>query len=329
MIYSWQKSQWNNIMQRKNALPHAILLRGRTGLGKNHFALHLAHTLLCQQANAGGACGVCASCVWLKEGNHPDFKLITPEDESEETATKKKTSKKTQISVAQIRQLYDFLSLSTHQVDGRRIILVSPAETLNLASANALLKMLEEPPANTLFLLVASQPQRLLPTIISRCQVLDFSIPQKVDAIGWLAEQGVQNAEALLEYAGGAPLAALQMQDQLASNEQLIQHLSKGERLDPFTSAPLFLAEGMERAIDVIQKWTFDLLSYRLTQSAHYHSQQRQALQALCKSVNLGGLLQLQRSLTEAKKAANHPLSNEMQLENLLLQYTHVFMPQA
>ncbi|MCH9799273.1 MAG: DNA polymerase III subunit delta', partial [Betaproteobacteria bacterium] len=113
MIYSWQKSQWNNIMQRKNALPHAILLRGRTGLGKNHFALHLAHTLLCQQANAGGACGVCASCVWLKEGNHPDFKLITPEDESEETATKKKTSKKTQISVAQIRQLYDFLSLST------------------------------------------------------------------------------------------------------------------------------------------------------------------------------------------------------------------------
>ena len=86
MIYSWQKSQWNNIMQRKNALPHAILLRGRTGLGKDDFALHLAHTLLCQQANAEGACGVCASCVWLKEGNHPDFKLITPEDESEETA---------------------------------------------------------------------------------------------------------------------------------------------------------------------------------------------------------------------------------------------------
>ncbi len=312
-------------MQRKNTLPHAILLRGRTGLGKDDFALHLAHALLCQQANAEGACGVCASCLWLKEGNHPDFKLITPEDESDETATKKKTSKKTQISVTQIRQLFDFLSLSTHQANGRRIILISPAETLNLASANALLKMLEEPPANTLFLLVASQPQRLLPTIISRCQVLDFSIPHKADAVAWLVTQGMHNAEALLEYAGGAPLAALQMQDQLASNEQLIQHLSKGERLDSFATAPLFLAEGMERAIEVIQKWTFDLLSYRLTQTSHYHSQQRQALQVLCKGVNLSGLLQFQHSLTKAKKAANHPLSNEMQLENLLLQYTHVF----
>jgi DNA polymerase III subunit delta' len=312
-------------MQRKNTLPHAILLRGRAGIGKHDFALHLAHTLLCQQPSAQGACGTCASCLWLKEGNHPDFKFITPEDETEETATKKKTSKKTQVSVAQIRQLFDFLSLSSHQVGGRRIILISPAETLNLASANALLKMLEEPPANTLFLLVASQPQRLLPTIMSRCQVLDFTIPQTADSVAWLVEQGMQHPEVLLAYAGGAPLAVQQMQDQFASNEQLIQQLTKGEKLDPFTSAPLFLATGMEQAIDVLQKWIFDLVSYRLTESAHYHLQQMQSLQALSKSVNLSGILQFQRSLADAKKAANHPLSNEMQLENLLLQYTHVF----
>jgi DNA polymerase-3 subunit delta' len=326
MIYSWQKSQWTNIMQRKNTLPHAILLRGRAGVGKHDFALHLAHTLLCQQAGNDGACGVCASCLWLKEGHHPDFKLITPEDETEESASKKKTNKKTQISVAQVRQLYDFLSLSSHQVKGRRIILISPAETLNLAAANALLKMLEEPPSNTLFLLVSSQPQRLLATIISRCQVLDFYIPKQADASAWLSTQGLNKPEVLLEYAGGAPLAALQMQDQLAFNNQLIHLLSKGNRLDPFVSAPLLLAEGMEYAIDLMQKWVFDLLSYRLTKNAHYHSQHIQALQALCKSVNLAGLLQFQHSLTEAKKAANHPLSNEMHLEKLLLQYTHVFI---
>lgn len=325
MIYSWQKLQWNNLMQRKRTLPHAILLRGRAGIGKDDFALHLAHSLLCSEPLAEGACGVCPSCLWLKEGNHPDFKFITPEEETEESANPKKTNKKTQISVAQIRKLYDFLSLSNHQVQGHRVILISPAETLNLASANALLKMLEEPPANTLFLLVASQPQRLLPTIISRCQIIDFSIPQKADAITWLSTQGIHNPEVLLEYAGGAPLTALQMQDYHAANEQLIQQLLKGDRLNPFTSAPLFLAEGMEHAIDVIQKWTFDLLMYRLTQSSHYHSQQMQALQALCKSVNLSILLQFQHSLAEAKRAANHPLSNEMQLENLLLQYTHVF----
>lgn len=325
MIYSWQESQWHKLMQRKDSLPHAILLRGRMGVGKVDFALRLAHALLCQQPSYEQACGVCASCLWLKEGHHPDFKLITPEDEIEESATKKKASKKTQITVTQIRQLIDFLSLSSHQVQGRRIILISPAEALNLASANALLKMLEEPPANTLFLLVASQPQRLLPTIISRCQVINFPTPKKTDATAWLLNKGVTYPETLLEYTGGAPLEALQMQDQLMTNEQLIQQLAKGVKLDPFASAPLFLATGMERAIDVLQKWVFDLLHYRLTHTSHYHSRQIQALQDLCKSVNLSVLLQFQRSLTEAKKAANHPLSNEMQLEKLLLQYTHVF----
>ncbi len=312
-------------MQRKNTLPHALLLRGRAGVGKFAFATELAHTLLCQQPQAT-ACGTCASCLWLKEETHPDFKLITPEDDSNsDKPTKKKTTKKTQISVDQIRQLYDYLSLSTHQVAGYRIILISPAEALNLASANALLKMLEEPPANTLFILVASQPQRLLPTIISRCQVIDFAVPEPAAALAWLQTQGVEDAEAALAYAGGAPLAALQMQAELADNVTLIQQLANGHQLDPSRAAPLFLAAGMERAVQVVQKWVFDLLNYKLTQDLHYHVQQTRALQALCKSVNLSALLQFQRHLNDVKKSANHPLSNEMQLESLLLQYTRLF----
>ena len=336
MIFSWNKPQWQNIMQRKDSLPHALLLRGRAGVGKLDFATLLSHALLCQQprtaqsngeqANAEQACGTCSSCLWLKDGTHPDFKLISPEDDSNsESSTKKKTGKKTQISVDQIRQLNDYLSLSTHQVKGRRIILITPAEALNLASANALLKMLEEPPANTLFLLVASQPQRLLPTIMSRCQVVDFPIPAKVDALTWLEEQGVGNSEATLAYAGGAPLAALQMQSQLENNDNLLKQLSMGGKLNPFASAPLFLSAGMDGAIQLIQKWIFDLMSCQLAESAHYHAPQAATLQALCKSVNLSALVQFQKNLVEAKRSANHPLSNEMQLENLLLQYTKIF----
>jgi|LWDU01.1.fsa_nt_gi DNA polymerase-3 subunit delta' len=322
----WNKSQWHNIMQRKGSLPHALLLRGRAGVGKLDFAIQLSHALLCQQSSIEQACGTCSSCLWLGEGTHPDFKLISPEDDSNrESYTKKKTGKKTQISVDQIRQLNDYLSLSTHQVKGRRIILITPAEALNLASANALLKMLEEPPANTLFLLVASQPQRLLPTIMSRCQVVDFPIPAKADAMAWLAEQGVHNPEAILAYAGGAPLAALQMQSQLEANDNLLKQLSTGEKLNPFASAPLFLSAGMDGAIQLIQKWIFDLMSCKLTESVHYYASQAPTLQALCKSVNLSALVQFQRSLVEARRAANHPLSNEMQLENLLLQYTKIF----
>ncbi|MEE9330762.1 MAG: DNA polymerase III subunit delta', partial [Methylophilaceae bacterium] len=304
-------------MQRKDALPHAILLRGRMGVGKHDFAVNLSKALLCERLDASQqACGECASCKWLNEGTHPDFKRIAPEEDGE-SLSKKKTSKKSQISVAQIRQLYNYLSLTSHQVDGRRIILISPAETLNIASANALLKILEEPPANTLFLLVASQPQRLLPTIISRCQALDLPIPTKEDAINWLKNQGVSNPEAALEYAGGAPLKAFRMQAQLESNAALIKQLSLGHKLDPFVSAPSFLAIGMEQAVDIIQKWTYDLVNFKLTQHSHYHSQQVSAMQMLCKCVNLEVLLRFQRSLVEVKNAANHPLSNEMQLENI------------
>lgn len=326
-MYKWQKAQWDSIMQRRDKLPHAILLRGRLGIGKHDFAVSLTHALLCQQSKANQpACGVCASCQWLKEGAHPDFKLIAPEDEiSAEGESRKRASKKSQITVAQIRQLYDYLSLTTHQVGGLRIILISPAETLNLASANALLKMLEEPPANTVFILVSNQSQRLLPTIISRCQVLDLPIPTTQDAIEWLNAQDVAKAEIALQYTGGAPLEAVRIAENLAENDKVIKQLALGSRLDPFASAPLLAALGMEKALDAIQKWTFDLLSYKLVSELRYHGQYVNALQVLCKSVNLSGLLRFQRSLDDAKRTANHPLNNEMQLENILLQYTRVF----
>jgi DNA polymerase-3 subunit delta' len=328
-MYSWQNLQWQQIMQRAS-LPHALLLRGRAGAGKHDFAVDLAQSLLCSNPQQTRACGACSSCVWFKEGGHPDFRLISPEDADEsEDAPKKKTSKKSQISVAQIRQLIDYLSLSSHQVNSRRVILISPAETLNIASANALLKMLEESPANTLFLLVTSQPQRLLPTILSRCQAIDMPLPSKTDALNWLASQGIKDAESALDYAGGAPLLALQGAEEGEVNSNLVKNLALGAKLDAFACAPLFLSIGMERALETLQKWVFDLAGYKLAQTLRYHPQQGGALQALCKSVNLNLLLSFQSKLLNAKKTANHPLNNELQLENILLQYTQLFKPKT
>jgi DNA polymerase-3 subunit delta' len=326
-MYLWQKKQWQHIMQQRTSLPHALLLRGRAGTGKHEFALNLSQALLCSQANTEhAACGKCPSCIWFAEGGHPDFRLISSEDaETTEETPKKKTAKKSQISVLQIRQLIDYLSLSSHQFNSRRIILISPAETLNIASANALLKMLEEPPANTLFLLVTSQPQRLLATIISRCQAIDMPLPNRSDALSWLTSQHITHAETVLAYAGGAPLLALQITEEGETSANLIKNLALGAKLEPFTCAPLFLGIGMERAIDSLQKWAFDLVACKLTQTLHYHSQYSSALQALCKSVNLRALFNFQQKLIDAKKTANHPLNNELQLENILLQYTYLF----
>lgn len=324
-IYPWQKNVWQRIMSQHARMPHALLLHGRTGTGKLDFAKLLSKSLLCEKMVEDQACGTCAKCLWFEEGHHPDFKWIGPEDvESTDDAPKKKTTKKTQISVDQIRQLIQALSLSNHETTGLRVVLIYPAETLNTASANALLKVLEEPPQNTVFILISHQIKRLLPTIISRCQAITMPLPEKALAIQWLKSQKVEDAEVLLDYYGGAPLAVLNATD-IDLNPQVFKQLSMGSQLDSFLCASLLIQFGMEQAVTMLQKWTYDILLSKYSIQQYYHAQHSSALQALTKSVNLRELLDFQRQLIQLKLTANHPLNQEMQLENLLLQYKMAF----
>lgn len=325
-IYPWQLSVWQRIHQQRERLSHALLLHGRAGTGKLDFAQHLSQSLLCSAPNNSEACNACPQCTWFKEGAHPDFKFITPEDaETSEDAPKKKSSKKTQISVDQIRQLIQALSLTNHGVNSLRVVLIHPAESLNTASANALLKVLEEPPNNTIFILVSHQIHRLLPTILSRCQSVAMPLPARDEAVAWLTAQKVANAVDMLDYYGGAPLTVLQAQQDLSAQASVFQQLAKGAKLDSPTCAGLLVEQGMEQAITLMQKWVFDLQLSLHNMPNHYHVAMVKPLQALAKSVNLNGLLEFQRVLVQAKQTANHPLSQELQLETLLLQYKRVF----
>lgn len=329
-IYSWQSGLWEKLVQSKARLPHALLLRGQEGIGKLDFSMALAHALLCQSPLANGqACGACASCNWLAQSHHPDFRLLSPElesDNGDDAPIATTSSRKTQISVSQIRELSTFLELSSHQSGGRRIVLVHPAEALNPASANALLKILEEPPTGVIFLLVSHQPQRLLPTILSRCQKIDMPVPQPEIAVAWLSEQGVKDAPRHLAYAGGSPLLALRNAvEGLGQMDEIYKSLSHGPRMDPFTTASLCAKHGMATAVHALQKWVYDLADLRLIGEVRYHEPYRNALQPLAKSVDLNLLFDLQRKLDQARKSATHPLNSELQLENLLLQYTQIF----
>ena len=329
-IYPWQSAILARISSQRAHLSHALLLHGNSGIGKFDFAQRLAQSLLCLSPQSDGEpCGTCASCSWYAQGNHPDFRLLTPEQDTDaesEVSTSKKTTKKSQqISVVQVRELAEFLSLSSHQSSGLRIVLIHPAEALNTASANALLKMLEEPPEGVVFILVSHQLKRLLPTIISRCHKIDMPMPERPVALAWLQQQGLADAAARLDYAGGAPLSVMRSLEQGASNfnsELLLQ----GRRLDPFNAASAAVTQGMELVIDSLQKWAFDLLSCLLTGKVRYHNQHADALQALVKGVDLGLLLEFQRKLNEAKRSAQHPLNNELQLEAIFLNYTQLFM---
>jgi DNA polymerase III subunit delta' len=329
-VYPWQSETLDKLSSHRARLPHALLLHGNSGIGKFDFAMQLAKSLLCLAPSSNGEpCEQCASCGWYEQNNHPDFRLLAPEQEAEVDAdsspASKKTTKKSQISIVKVRELAGFLSLSSHQSGGLRVVVIHPAEALNIASANGLLKMLEEPPAGVIFILVTHQISRLLPTIISRCQKIDMPIPAKQVALDWLQEQGQSDAERLLDYAGGAPLNVIRNANpsQALLNTDLFL---QGKKLDPFHAASVAVSQGMEVAIDALQKWVYDLLSCHLTNEIRYHNKHASALQALAKSVDLGLLLDFQRKLGEAKKSAHHPLNNELQLETIFLTYTQLFM---
>lgn len=329
-LYPWQSALWQKLADMRPRMPHAFLLQGRRGIGKLDFAMRLTQSLLCEQPLPDhAACGLCNSCNWFLQNNHPDFRLLEPEDvdhaADDESAAPAKSSKKSQIAVDQVRELGEFLGLSPHRA-GLRIILLHPAETLNAASANALLKMLEEPPSGVLFLLVTHQPQRLLPTIRSRCNVIDMPSPSRSVAEAWLAARGVKHAPQRLAYAGGAPLPAMQEEDGAAKRlAELHAMLNQGAQMDPFAAAALCVRDGVAEVVNVLQKWVYDLLSVHLAGQLRYHLLQVESLQGLSKRVNLTKLLDFQRSLGEARRHAQHPLNADLQLESLLIQYTQVF----
>ena len=330
MIYPWQTNIWNHVTAMRGRLPHALLLHGRQGIGKRDFALSWSQSLLCERLQDNGqACEVCASCNWFLQHNHPDYRLLTPEQDAaadDEPAVASKTGKKSQISIAQVRALSDFLELTSHRDGGLRIAVIHPAEALNAASANALLKMLEEPPPSVVFILVSNQPQKLLPTILSRCRKITMPVPEKSLALQWLEQKGMKDANDFLGYASGSPLIALaNAEEQGSAWKEVIEMLARGNRLDPYNAARVLVAQGMETAIAMLQKWIYDLIACHLTGAIRYHERQVAALQALSKSVDLGVVLDFQRKLDEARKSATHPLNHELQLESLLLQYTQIF----
>ena len=199
---------------------HALLVHGAAGVGAMPFALVLAQAWLCEDATAPGArpCGHCGSCRLVQSRVHPDLLVLLPEtlrrahdwplsgDKAEGDDAKRKPSR--QIRIDEVRTLIDWSTKTSARGRGK-VAVLHPAEALNVQSANALLKTLEEPPAGTRLVLTAGDPALLLPTVRSRCQRLRLLAPAPADAAAWLAAQGVENGKVLLAASSGRPLDAL------------------------------------------------------------------------------------------------------------------------
>ena len=322
MIFPWQTRDFSRLVSLGSKLPHGLLICGRQGIGKFEFALSLAKVLLCEDLQAGGVdCGVCKACRWFEQGNHPDFRLVQPdalalEPEGEAGEGKKKSE---QIRIDQVRDLQDFLTVGTHRA-GRRVIVLHPADSMNPATQNALLKNLEEPAPGTMFLVVTSQPHRLLPTVRSRCQVVGLPVPRHDVAVNWLREQGVQDPDRLLALSGGAPLAAVAGADFEEHRGRFIRGLA-GPGFEPLAFAESCQQLKPVLVVDWLQRWAYDLFRSKLGAGPHYHLSEEKALDeiaARCDARAIGGFL---RNLGGARALASHPLNTKLLFEDLFLQY--------
>lgn len=330
----WQTSAAQSWLARRERFAHAWLIHGLPGTGKTHFARAAAASLLCEQPVQGLACGQCQACQWVRGGNHPDLRLLRPEavaleedgatgqegDTASEAAARKNPSR--EIRVEQLRQLQHWFNTATHR-GGWRVAVLYPADALNLISANALLKVLEEPPAHTVFLLVADAPDRLLPTLVSRCRRLPLPAPSAGQARDWLAQQGVEQADQWLHAWGGAPLKALRASRNMDAPYPSWLTAWLDGVLQAGRQADLSLADELEKlpSQDWIEHWQrlfIDLQLGGFGQPARYYPSLQGRIDELAAQAGPAAVAETLKWLGQQKALGNHPLNAKLYIHHAL-----------
>lgn len=322
-IYPWQQQLWGQLQGQlaRKKMPHALLMSGIQGIGKYDFAQAWAMRLLCRDPLRGElnpGCGQCKSCLLQLAGNHPDLIRLEPLEDS------------SSIVIDQVREAGDRL-VQTSQLGGNKVILLQLAEDMNLNAANALLKNLEEPTRDTLFILVSNQPGRIAATVRSRCHHIRMPMPGFREASDWLSclLQDKEKAELLLCISGGAPLRAQQLaeKERFEHRQQVMNGLvdlcdgkvsyseiaSRWESLDPLVT------------LDWVRLWIADLIKLAMTGSdaAVRNRDMLNHLEKICDKSAPDKLYLLDDRVFELKRAlfSGHNPNKLLLMEEVLLRW--------
>lgn len=321
MRYPWLQTHWQQLSERLQSatMPHGIILHGLPGLGKRQFAIDFAQYAMCESPQDGQACQQCKSCQQFLAGTHPDYFVLEPEEAGKA------------IKIDQIRALVTQLGLASHH--GRyRVVLICPAENLNPAAANSLLKVLEEPPAQTLFLLVSHQISVLLPTIKSRCQHLLMTRPDLASGLEWLKNNhpaGREGLQASLAMTHGAPLAAMAL---LQSDETDLreQAFSAFYDIGCGSQSALPLAQSWLKAplpapINWLYSWVSDIAKVQCQQTMAIINQDKyDDLQKLAQRVELTNVLALLDLLLKLLRLQRVAMNPQMTIEEILIYWQSI-----
>lgn len=338
-LWPWLHQPLQTAMQQLSG-HHAVLLHGPQGVGQFEFALALARSWLCEAHPVGSAyqvaCGHCVSCRLIESGSHPDLRVVLPEalqaslgwqagsaDEGERAEKSEGKSKKLsqEIKVDAIRSVVQF-SQHTASRGRAKVVLIHPAERMNLIASNTLLKTLEEPPGQVRFVLSGATLDQLLPTIRSRCQAWRLPIPDEVTASQWVQSQtdgmSLDDAHVLLAAAGGQPLTARDRQ-QLGLDARAWPQLPKAL----MQGNPTALSQWpLPLAVETLQKLCHDLAC-----AAHGAAPRYFPVESLPAPPELHLLTTWSQELSKVARHAEHPWNQNLKIETLLLQARAIMRP--
>jgi len=319
-IYPWHKNDWAHLAAyiEQERVPQALLMTGAEGLGKQALALRYAQALVCTDKLSVEACGQCESCQLFLAKTHPDFMCLQPAEEGKG------------IRIDDVRSLINKLNLKP-QYSTYRVVLIQPADKMNISSANAFLKCLEEPPERTVFLLLTEVMQALPATIISRCQKMALTIPDSSTVLTWLKEQGVVNqTELVLDLANGSPLQAIEYaQDNVV--ELRSRCFAEWNQVGLNNACPISLAETWQKLPLVellrwLSLWTEDLVKccFSVDSALLFNKDLAEPLQVLAKRANKYRLFKFYDLLLKDSYRITTQLNKQLLIEELLITWTQV-----
>jgi DNA polymerase-3 subunit delta' len=305
----WQTAHWARLQasRQRGALAHALLVCGAAGLGKRAFVQHFVHGLLCSEPVDGEPCAHCRSCLLIAAGSHPDLVSLS-------FGLRKDGVQRSEIVVDQIRELSARLSMSS-QFGGWQVAMIDPADAMNPAAANALLKTLEEPAAQTMLVLLADAPWRLPQTIRSRCQRVELQLPAEAGALAWLQAEGVRDPAGALAAAGGNPGLARTWADEgaLERRQEVRQDLAA-------------LAAGRGQPTEVVKRWLDNEPAQRLWFAAQAIADEIRVRAAagagpLVSAMDVDALGRWYDATNRTREALRGPLRADLLLLELLAQW--------
>ena len=317
-IYPWHQSNWDNLFANSKRFPHGLILYGPCDSGINNFSSILSKKLICSNSIDGDYyCGNCQNCSWFDSQSHPDFFSVNNGTFEESKA---------RINIESIRELKSFFELSSHQKNGKKIAVIYDAHQMNLPASNALLKILEEPPSDSVIILTTSDLTSLLPTIKSRSRLEALSRPTYDDATNFLKSIDKEDLIPFLQLYSGNPLALLSEHENHPLLIEIISSLKQGKKFNLSDIDGRWFANGLLWLINLIQKWTYDILLSKFTNQQYYFPNEELIINQLAKNSKIPALLKFQKMLIDVKLYAASPVNKEINLDIIFINYRKIFI---